>query len=109
MKIEDFASDVACQMGVELLKVSLIDGQRLGCIDSYILDMTTKNETVGTLIYKRDIDKLDDEDECARLEIRIRTALLRLTAMMKTDCELALDFAPCRGRRLADRQHRFTN
>lgn len=109
MKIEDFASDVACQMGVELLKVSLIDGQRLGCIDSYILDMTTKNETVGTLIYKRDIDKLDNEDECARLEIRIRAALLRLSAMIKADCELDLDFAPCRGRRLADRQHRLTN
>lgn len=109
MKIEDFASDVACQMGVELLKVSLIDGQRLGCIDSYILDMTTKNETVGTLIYKRDIDKLDNEDECARLEIRIRAALLRLQAMMKTDCELAFDFALCRGRRLAERRHRFTN
>jgi len=83
MKIEDFAFAVARNMGVELLKVSLIDGQRLGCIDSYILDMTTKNKTVGTLIYKRDVDKLDNEGECARLEIRIRAALLRLQTMIK--------------------------
>lgn len=83
MKIKPFAYAVACQMGVELLEVSLVDGQRLGCIDSYILDMTTKNEKIGTLIYKRDIDKLEKEGECARLEIRIRAALLRLQTMMK--------------------------
>ncbi|MDD2271393.1 MAG: hypothetical protein PHP95_11770 [Desulfuromonadaceae bacterium] len=82
MKIEEFASAVASQMGVELLEVALVDGQGLGCIDSYILDITTINEKIGTLIYKRDVDKLNIEGECARLEIRIRTALLRLQAMI---------------------------
>jgi hypothetical protein len=77
----EFVNNIARQMGIKLSNVSLIDGQTLGCLDSYLIDMTSKGKTVGVLIYKRDIESLLAGTECPRIEVKIRASLLRLQTM----------------------------
>ncbi|HXE98009.1 MAG TPA: hypothetical protein VN642_16515 [Dongiaceae bacterium] len=79
--INDFVNDIASQMSIKLSKVSVIDGQTLGCLDSCLIDMTSKGKTVGALISKGDIECLDHGTECPRMEVKIRASLSRLQTM----------------------------
>jgi hypothetical protein len=83
MNIEAFASDIARQMKMTLSDITLTDGLGFGCLDCCILDMTERGKTVGTLIYKNDIEKLDNSKDSARLEVRIRASLCRLQTMLE--------------------------
>lgn len=56
--IHKFVSDISTQLGIKLSKVSLIDGQHLGCIDAQLLKMSAKGHTVGALVFQADIEKL---------------------------------------------------
>ncbi|MDD2898384.1 MAG: hypothetical protein PHI31_06690 [Desulfuromonadaceae bacterium] len=76
--IQSFASDIALQMGIQLSKISLTDGQPLGCLDTFLLDMTSNGKTVGAMIFKADLEKLKIGIGRDFLEVRIRSTLMRL-------------------------------
>jgi hypothetical protein len=76
--IEEYAKDLALEMGIKLAKVSLVDGERLGCIDVHLLKLSTKENHVETLVYQVDLEILKKGIGCDRLDVRTRSALSRL-------------------------------
>jgi hypothetical protein len=80
--LTEFANDLAAQMGLQLSKISLVEGQRLGCTDTCLLNMSTKGHVVSALIYQADIDSLNRGASIDRLELRIRSALSRLHVLL---------------------------
>ena len=75
--IKEHASDIALQMGIKLSQVSIVDGHTLGCRDASLLNMTSKGHVVSALVFQ------SDRVGCDRLEIRIRSALLRLQMLLE--------------------------
>jgi hypothetical protein len=80
--IEEFVSDISTKMGINLSKVSLVDGQPLGCTDVQLLNMSSKGYVVSTLIFRADIKNLKDGCGCDSLEVRIRVSLSRLLMLI---------------------------
>lgn len=80
--LTEMVNDIASQVGLQLSKVSLVEGQRLGCTDTCLLNMGSKGHIVSALIYQTDIDNLKNGTDVDRLELRIRAALSRLQVML---------------------------
>lgn len=76
--INEFANYLAEQAGVELTKVLLTDAVFVGCRDAYVLDMWANGRIASTIILKADIESLKNNHTCARLEVKIRSALSRI-------------------------------
>ena len=81
--IDKYVSKLAIQMGMNLSKVSLVDGKPLGCRDVSLLNMSSRERLVSALIFKDDLENLEKGDCCDRLEGRIRSALSRLQMMLE--------------------------
>jgi hypothetical protein len=84
LMIEKYVSDIAIQMGMKLSKVSLVDGQPLGCLDVHLLNMSTKERIVSALIFKTDLENLENGISSDRLEVRMRAALSRLKVLLES-------------------------
>lgn len=82
--IQEFATDLAKQMGIILSSVSLADGQTLGCHNMYILDISSKGRLVSTLVHQSDLDITQNGSACDRLEVVIRSALTKIVKEMDT-------------------------
>ena len=76
-----YVKDIANQIGIKLTKVSLVDGQRLGCIDVHLLKLSTRGHNLEKLIYKTDLEMLAQGVDCPRLDIILRSALSQLDQM----------------------------
>jgi hypothetical protein len=76
--IDKYVSDLAIQMGIKLSKVSLVNGQPLGCRDVCLLNMSSRGYITSALIFQADLVNLEKGGGCDRLEIRVRSALSRL-------------------------------
>ena len=81
--LTEMVNDLAAQVGLQLSKVSLVEGDRLGCTDTCLLNMSAKGHIVSALIYQTDIDNLKQGINIDRLELRIRAALSRLHVLMQ--------------------------
>jgi hypothetical protein len=80
--LTELVNDIAAQMELQLSKVSLVEGHRLGCTDTCLLNMGSKGHVVSALIYQTDIDSLKLGSNIDRLELRIRSALSRLHVLL---------------------------
>jgi len=76
--IEEFAANLAAQMGIELSRVKVVDGKLLGCRDSHLLQLVSAGRTESALIYQLDLDDLQRGISRNRLETRLKAALSRL-------------------------------
>jgi hypothetical protein len=81
--IEEFTSKIASQMGIELSRISLVNGHSLGCKDTYLLNMFTQGYKACSILYPADIKDLEKGFCCDRLEVTIRSALSRLKMMLE--------------------------
>lgn len=82
--IRDYATDIAAQMGIQLSKASVVEGQGVGCLDVQLLHMTAKGHLVSALVYQPELNSLQSGLPCDQLETKIRIALSRLEMMLKT-------------------------
>jgi hypothetical protein len=80
--IEEFATKIAKQKGITLTSVSLADGQMMGCQDVYILKISAKGRLVSKLVHQSDLNKLQNDSACDRLEVIIRSALTKLAMLL---------------------------
>ncbi|MFA7405532.1 MAG: hypothetical protein WC007_16180 [Pelobacteraceae bacterium] len=80
--IKKFVSGISTTMGINLSKVSLVDGQSLGCIDVQLLNMSSKGQVVSALIFQADIENLKNGVGCDSLEVRLRASLSRLQMLL---------------------------
>lgn len=76
--IETYVESLAGQMGIQLSKISVVEGREVGCLDVHLLHMHVGGQRVSALVYQSEMDELLRESACERLEIKIRTALARL-------------------------------
>jgi hypothetical protein len=82
--IQDYAADMAAQIGIQKLKVSLVNGIRLGCKDMHLVNLGSMGKYVSTLVFQSDLNSLQSASECVQLEIKIRSALDRLKMLLET-------------------------
>lgn len=82
--IHDYANNLAAQMGIQLSKVSVIEGQSVGCLDVYLLHMSTKDHLVSALVHRTDFENLHCGNNSDRLELKLRVALSRLQVMLES-------------------------
>lgn len=80
--INKYVSALAAQIGMKFPKVSLVDGLPLGCRDTFLLNISTKERLVSAIIYRTELESLEKGLCCDRLELRIRSALSRLQRML---------------------------
>jgi hypothetical protein len=76
--VRKFATNIAEQMGIQLSKVSVIDGRDVGCLDVYLVYLHADEHRVSALAYQSDLDNLHSEFRCDRLEVKLRAALSQL-------------------------------
>ena len=81
--IKEYVSDIASQMGIMLTKVSLVDGQPVGCSDACIISISVRGHSVDALVYVAEIVNLENGVSCDRLEQRVRSALSRLQILLE--------------------------
>ncbi|MDD2851117.1 MAG: hypothetical protein PHY09_04350 [Desulfuromonadaceae bacterium] len=80
--IQEFTSDLAKQKGIFLSGISLTDAQALGCRDMFILDISSNGRFVSTLVNQSDLNKLQNDSACDRLEVIVRSALTELEMLL---------------------------
>ena len=73
--IQEYVRDIAAQMKIQVSKVSVVEGRKVGCLDVHLLNVTSNDRLVSVLVYQSELDKLQIGERCERLESRIRTAL----------------------------------
>lgn len=81
--IKKYVSNIATQMGMKPPNVSLVEGHSLGCIDTHLVNISTKGRIVGALIFNSDLESLAKGEGSDRLEIRIRSSLARLQMLLE--------------------------
>ncbi|MBL0226069.1 MAG: hypothetical protein IPQ16_11010 [Geobacteraceae bacterium] len=82
--IKEFATCLAEQMGIQLTRISVVDGKLLGCRDSHLLQLYADGQMESTLLYQRELEALQNGSACDRLGARIRSALSRLQMQQET-------------------------
>lgn len=80
--LEKFVLALSSQMGMSLSKVSIVEGQPLGCIDVQLVTMYSKGRVVSALVFQADINNLESGAGCDSLEVRMRGALSRLKRLL---------------------------
>ncbi len=81
--IKKYVSACAVGMGVKLSKVLLVDGKSVGCLDVYLLKISSKGHYAEVLVFQAELDIMKQGICCDPLEARIRTALSDLLIMLK--------------------------
>ncbi len=81
--IQEYITDLANQVGVDLSNILLVSGDSLGCLDVHMLNISSKEHNVNTLIFQADMDNLKNGIHCDRLETRMRAALSRLKLLLE--------------------------
>lgn len=80
--MDKYVSDLAAQMGIHKLKISVTDGTRLGCRDMHLINYSSGNKLVGGLIHHSELEHLQKGIINHKLEIQIRSALARLKRLL---------------------------
>jgi hypothetical protein len=81
--IQEFASDIANQIGIQLSRVSVTEGRPVGATDVYLLSLAAGEHLVSTLIYQSELDHLQNGTDSGQLEEKIRAALERLRIQLE--------------------------
>jgi len=79
--IKDYTTGIAAQVGIPLTAINLVDGNKVGCLDIHLMNLSSQGHLVSVLVYQADIDHLQAGKSCDRLEMKIQTALSRLNSM----------------------------
>jgi hypothetical protein len=80
--IQGYVADIAAQKGIPLLRVSLVEGRTVGCLDVYLLHLAAERQMVSALVYQSELDNLYSGSPCDRLEVKVRVALSRLQMLL---------------------------
>jgi len=82
--IKKFTSDIAAQVGIQLSKITFVEGDKVGCLDIHIMTLISKGHLVSVLAHQTDVDDLQAGQACYRLETQIRSSLDRLKSMLES-------------------------
>jgi hypothetical protein len=82
--IQKYVEDLALQMGIHLSQALFVDGRKLGCLNTHLLNLDADGHRVSTLVYQTEIDELQSGLSCKPLEDNIRAALSRLKTLLES-------------------------
>lgn len=82
--ITEHVRGLGLKAGINIFQVSIVEGRTVGCLDSYLLNISSGGHMVDTLVYQHDVDNLKFGRPCDRLNLRIRNALSRLKMLLKS-------------------------
>jgi hypothetical protein len=82
--IQGYIADIAAHMGINQLKISVVEGRDAGCIDVYLLHLTTCGRLVNILVYQSELDDLHNNIPCSSLDVKVNKALSRLLMMLES-------------------------
>ena len=82
--IREYATNLAKQSGVPLSRVSVIEGSKVGCSNAHLLHLIADGNLVSALVQQSELEELQSSSYCEQLEIKIKTALSRLQALLET-------------------------
>jgi hypothetical protein len=76
--IRTYVLDIATEMKLPLLTVSVIEAKSVCGLDIYILCLSTEDKHVNALVQQSDVDNFIYGNCCDRLELRVCASLSRL-------------------------------
>ena len=79
--IEEYATNIAVEMGFKLSDVTVVEGRRVGCTDMHLLNLTANGQQVSALIHQTELDELEVDSSSERLSMKLHFALTRLQHM----------------------------
>lgn len=80
--IQEYAVDLASQMGIKLTQVSVVEGRTVGCLDVHLLHLAAGDKLVSALVYQSELDNLQNGIYSDRLELKLRSAFSRLQMLL---------------------------
>lgn len=78
--IKQYVNNLCDEMGIKLKKIAVVDGRDVGCLSVSLLHLSTADQLVSVLVHQSELDDLQKNISCDRLELKIRSALSRLQA-----------------------------
>lgn len=81
--IQAYVTDLAEKMGISLSRISVVEGRNVGCLSVHLLHLGTNDRLVSALIHQSELDDLQNDIGCDRLELKIRSALSRLEVKLQ--------------------------
>ena len=81
--LNSFVNDIAQRMYVELNEISLVEGNKIGCLDAHLLHMKSGTHQVSALVYLSEFDDVMKGLPCEALEIRVMSTISRLKLMLE--------------------------
>jgi hypothetical protein len=82
--IHDYIREIARQNSVEVDSISLLDGERIGVLDAYLLKIFSKGHMVSTLLFKMELTAIRDGQSSERFQREIGKALARLQVLLES-------------------------
>jgi hypothetical protein len=82
--IQEYATKLAEQSGIQLSGVSVIEGRKVGCSDAHLLHLIAGGNLISALVQQSELEELQSGSYCERLEVKIKNALSRLQMLMET-------------------------
>jgi len=82
--IQEYATKLAEQSGIQLSGVSVIEGRKVGCSDAHLLHLIAGGNLISALVQQSELEELQSTSYCERLEIKIKDALSRLQILLET-------------------------
>jgi hypothetical protein len=76
--IEEYATDLASRMGIQLSEISLVEGKAEECLDMHLLHLNAKPNHVCVPIRQQDLEDLQNGSDCTRLDLKLCSALSSL-------------------------------
>lgn len=76
--ISKYVHDIAMQMNIPVSRVTTVEGSKVGCLNVHLLNISSKGKVVSTLMYQKEFDDLQSNVQSDRLEVKVRSALIRL-------------------------------
>lgn len=81
--IQEYADDLAAQAGMQLSRITLTEGCSLGCLDASLLSLELNGKLVSIFIHQTEIDTVQNGSHNELLELKIRSALVRLKMLLE--------------------------
>jgi hypothetical protein len=76
--IQEYVTNLAEQMGIQLSKISLVEGRSLGCFDASILNLESCGKLVSEYIHQSECEDIKAGTNNDMLDLKVRAALERL-------------------------------
>jgi hypothetical protein len=81
--IKKYVNDLSAEMGIKLKKIAVVDGRDVGCLSVSLLHLSAADQLVSVLVHQSELDDLQKNITCDRLELKVRSALSRLQVKME--------------------------